>query len=187
MLCATSIGKLLKINIFLKRYLQRRYLISKASFCFTDVIKFVARHLGYPLWIQNIIFFQHSSFSSSIQYHAPLDIVITALNSKMNRHMPSNLWYKSHLSRQWNCWSFRCICSIACRRCSNYIFILDLTPGFNRLHKDNRKMRRDNISVLWFGAPFISGLTVSYMHKPLDYWGIHRAALHLEGVWTWQC
>ena len=24
----------------------------------------------------------------------------------------------------------------ACRRCSNYIFILDLTPGFNWLGKD---------------------------------------------------
>ena len=31
----------------------------------------------------------------------------------------------------------------ACRRCSNYIFILDLTPGFNALGKDNCKMRRE--------------------------------------------
>ena len=27
--------------------------------------------------------------------------------------------------------------SIACRRCSNYIFILNLTPGFNGLSEDN--------------------------------------------------
>ena len=27
-------------------------------------------------------------------------------------------------------------------QCSNYIYILDLTPGFNRLHKDNFKTRR---------------------------------------------
>ena len=33
--------------------------------------------------------------------------------------------------------------SIACRRCSNYIFILDLTPSFNGLGKDNRKTRRE--------------------------------------------
>ena len=33
--------------------------------------------------------------------------------------------------------------SIACRRCSNYIFILDLTPGFIGLDKDNCKMRRE--------------------------------------------
>ena len=31
--------------------------------------------------------------------------------------------------------------SFARRRCSNYIFILDLTPGFNGLSKDNCKMR----------------------------------------------
>ena len=29
------------------------------------------------------------------------------------------------LNRQQNCWSLRCIWSIACRRCSSYIFILD--------------------------------------------------------------
>ena len=32
--------------------------------------------------------------------------------------------------------------SIACRRCSNYIFILDLAPGFNGLGRDNYKTRR---------------------------------------------
>ena len=35
------------------------------------------------------------------------------------------------------CWS------IICRRCSNHIFILDLTPGFNGLDKDNCKTRRE--------------------------------------------
>ena len=44
-----------------------------------------------------------------------------------------------HKNRQWNCWSLRCSWSIPCRRCSNYIFILDLTPGFNGLDKDNCK------------------------------------------------
>ena len=47
-----------------------------------------------------------------------------------------------HFSRQLNCWSFRCSWSIVCRRCFNYIFILNLTPGFNGLGKDNYKMRR---------------------------------------------
>ena len=46
-----------------------------------------------------------------------------------------------HLSRQLNCWSLRCSWSIACRRCSNYIFILYLTPGFNRLGKGKCKTR----------------------------------------------
>ena len=35
----------------------------------------------------------------------------------------------------------RCSWSIACRHCSNYIFILDLTPGLNWLGKDNYKTR----------------------------------------------
>ena len=33
--------------------------------------------------------------------------------------------------------------SRTCRRCSNYTFILDLTPGFNGLCKDNYKTRRE--------------------------------------------
>ena len=38
-----------------------------------------------------------------------------------------------------------------CRRCSNYIFILDLTPGFNGLGKNNCKTRREWFSsfVIW--------------------------------------
>ena len=58
-------------------------------------------------------------------------------------NIPSSLLYKSHFSRQLKCWSLRCSWSIACRRCSNYIFILSLTPGFNGLGKDNYKMRRE--------------------------------------------
>ena len=41
------------------------------------------------------------------------------------------------------CWSVRCIWSTICWRCSNYIFILDFTPGFNRLRKENWKTRRE--------------------------------------------
>ena len=41
----------------------------------------------------------------------------------------SNLYYEMHLSRQQNWWSVRCSWSIACHRCYNYIFILDLTPA----------------------------------------------------------
>ena len=36
-------------------------------------------------------------------------------------------------------WSIRCSWSIACRRCSNYIFIMYSTAGFNGLGKDNHK------------------------------------------------
>ena len=57
--------------------------------------------------------------------------------------LPSSLWYKTHFNRQLNCWSLRCSWSIACQRCSNYIFILNLIPGFNGLGKDNYKMRQE--------------------------------------------
>ena len=66
--------------------------------------------------------------------------------------LPLILKYKSHLSRQQNCWSHRCSWSIACRRCSNYIFILDLTPDFNGLGKDNcRTMRYWSLVMSWHG------------------------------------
>ena len=45
--------------------------------------------------------------------------------------------------------SFRCSWSIACPCCSNYIFILDLTPGFNGLVKGNCKMRRESFKC-WY-------------------------------------
>ena len=59
------------------------------------------------------------------------------------KSLPERLMYRqvSNIIRQLNCWSLRCSWSIACRRCSNYIFIINLTPGFNGLGKDNYKMR----------------------------------------------
>ena len=54
-------------------------------------------------------------------------------------HIASNLSYKLHLSRQYNCWSLRCSWSTACQHCSNYIFILNLVPCFNGLGRDNCK------------------------------------------------
>ena len=55
---------------------------------------------------------------------------------------------------QLNCWSLRCSWSIACRRCSNYIFILNLTPGFNGSCKDNYKMQREAVKF-WDSACLI--------------------------------
>ena len=59
--------------------------------------------------------------------------------------LPSSLWYKTHLSWQLNCRSLRCSWSIACRRCSNNILILDLIHGFNRLCEDNCKVGRESL------------------------------------------
>ena len=41
-----------------------------------------------------------------------------------------------------------------------YIFILDLTPGFNTLGKGNCKMRLGNILVWGFGVTYTGSLTV---------------------------
>ena len=66
---------------------------------------------------------------------------------------------------------------IACRRCSNYIFILDLTPGFKGLGKDDFKTRWDSFQFwdlvrliletlrytalndfMWLACPLLTGL-----------------------------
>ena len=59
------------------------------------------------------------------------------------------------LSRQLNCWPIRCSWSIACRRCSKNIFILDLTLGFNGLGKDNCKTRRKSFKF-WYLVRLVS-------------------------------
>ena len=43
--------------------------------------------------------------------------------------------------------SLRCRWSIACRRCSNYIFILHPTLGFNILRKDSCKPRQETFKL----------------------------------------
>ena len=57
-----------------------------------------------------------------------------------------------HLNRQWTCWSLRCSWSITRWRCSNYIFILDFTTGFNGLDNDNCKMRQESLKF-WEAVP----------------------------------
>ena len=78
----------------------------------------------------------------------------------MYMYLPSDLLYKMHLSRQYNCWLLKCSWSIACRRCSNYIFILNVTLGFNGLGRYNCKTRRESFKVLGLGAPYIRDFTV---------------------------
>ena len=43
---------------------------------------------------------------------------------------------------------------------TKYIFILDLTHGFNGLGKDNCKTRRETFKIWVFGVTYIRGLTV---------------------------
>ena len=51
--------------------------------------------------------------------------------------------YAAAYLRTWSYATVRCSWSIACRRCSNYIFILDLIPGCIGLGKDNCTTRRE--------------------------------------------
>ena len=65
------------------------------------------RHMFY-IWVE----WQRTAFRERISSCKGLYLVQT-----------SNL--KTHLRRQWNCWSLRCSWSIACRLWSNCIFLLD--------------------------------------------------------------
>ena len=105
----------------------------------------------------------------------------------------SNLKYRIHLSRQWNCWSRRCIWSITCRHCSNYIFILDSTPGFNESGKDNFKTRWKTFMfwdsmrlILAVWQYFLSTVSVWIKTYVVDkYIYLSDRMLYLSGFWCW--
>ena len=65
--------------------------------------------------------------------------------------------------------------SIACRRCANYIFILDLTPGFIGLGKDNCKTRRETFK---FGD--LVWLILEILRLCLKWWEILSAILNYD-------
>ena len=75
--------------------------------------------------------------------------------------------------RHKNCWSLRCSWSIACRRCSNYSFNLDLTPGFNALGQRQLQDERRNIEVWGFDASYIRASAVCYLSCLDDVCPIH--------------
>ena len=99
-----------------------------------------------------------------------------------------------HISWQSNCQSLRCSWSIACGRCSKYIFILDLTPGFIGLGKDNCKTRRETfkfgdlvhviLEILWY----IKSL-LFIIYALLAFSLIYLVFLHIEQgtQYTGQC
>ena len=90
---------------------------------------------------------------------------------------PISLYKESfcHVSRQYNCWSFRCSWSIPCQRCSNYIFILDLTPDFIRLGKDKCKTRRET---------FKFGDLVRFILEILRYLFFSYKAFYTDVSWA---
>ena len=73
-----------------------------------------------------------------------------------------------------------------CRHCSNYIFILGLTPDFNGLGKDNRKMRRKTfkycdlvwlILEVWWYSLLFSLLSSSFIVSSQEPRSFNNAAI----------
>ena len=124
------------------------HLISKNSWQVCNEIRHIAseslsRETGAILRPKQNGWHFADSMVRCLSLNENLCILIDKLFLRSQLTIPLSLWYKMHLSRQLNCWSLRCSWGITCWRCSNYIFILALTPGFNILHKDNCKPRRE--------------------------------------------
>ena len=84
----------------------------------------------------------NSNSSKSLGYQLQLQIQLPRFQLQFQLQLRSWSWTQLQLQlrswpQPWTSWS------IACRRCSNYIFILDLTHGFIGLSKDNCKTRRE--------------------------------------------
>ena len=77
------------------------------------------------------------------------------------------------------CWSLRCSWSIACRRCSNYIFILNLTPGFNGLSEDSCKKMQETFKFWDLVRPILEVLRLLNFGDQIDCFTAHGA------TWRW--
>ena len=117
------------------------------------------------------------------------DPIVSGLCCKLENRkywLPQNLRYKTHFSRQWNCWSVRCSWS-----CSNYIFIIDLTPDFNRLARTTARRDKENLN---FG---FSASCIRDLRHPYCRWvdlGIQserggRLLCYIPDAWShsWNC
>ena len=99
-----------------------------------------------PCYTQQVI---HENIRIMLYFsHAKHTLISITCWSLVSGDILSTIWYKWHPTRQLNCWSLRRSWSTTCRHCSNYIFILDLTPGFNGLGKDNCMTRQETFK-LW--------------------------------------
>ena len=79
--------------------------------------------------------------------------IITLLAMQITYRQTSSIW-RTWTGNKIVDHSLICSWTIAYQHCSNYIFILDLTPGFNGLDKGNCKTRRKTCK-LWGVVPFI--------------------------------
>ena len=82
--------------------------------------------------------------------------------------------------------SLRCSWSIACRCCTNYIFILDLTTGFIGLGKDNCTVRRETSKFGYLVRIILAILRYTDMLivQPLDasIWGNRNGIYEHLGI-----
>ena len=60
-----------------------------------------------------------------------------------------------------------------------YIFILNLTPGFNGLGKDNYKMRREAFKF-WYLVSYIRDFTVTSVHILCSFQDADNQKLYAE-------
>ena len=78
----------------------------------------------------------------SLHLESTLPLIYSTIRSDNTYRQTSNISY--------TCWSLRCSRSIACRRCSNYFFIIDLTPDFNGLGKTTARRDEKHLRfLLW--------------------------------------
>ena len=73
--------------------------------------------------------------------------------------------------------------TIACRRYSNYIFILVLTPCFNGFRQRQLQEETRIIQVLWFDVPYIRDFTVLFSIK-YEYNYMYSAAENAKSWFT---
>ena len=84
---------------------------------------------------------------------------------------------------------------MACQRCSNYIFILNLMPGFNWLDIGNWKARRETfqfwdlvqlaLEILRYMcmSPGFNDITYSYLYLLLELCHIISLKGHFHELW----
>ena len=128
---------------------------------FAHTIKIYFTSIGVILW------FDKSTGEHITRMHKSYDITITQHNTTkpciyfmectvIHGSVPTIVMYRqtSNISRTF-VGNKLLITQMYLGRCSNYISILDFTPGFNKSHKDNCKARRetfkswDLMSLIW--------------------------------------
>ena len=125
--------------------------------CYNTFHEFNALVLGRRNSIANALELCLSCINPSNYTHSPFVVLCRDLAPVDFTHTVKSINKCTSTEKQ-NYWSLRCSWSIACRRCSNYIFIMDFTPAFNGSGKDNCKTRCETFKFY------------DFVHFILDIW-----------------